>query len=187
MQTASIGEHIRHIRQDQGVSLNQLSEKSGFSKGYLSKVENGLAQAPIATLMTIAQSLDVTINQLFDGLSDNAHKGEQTAVITRRKDRELIDGSSDRGYRFERLAVDSSFRLTPYIIHLDDDDAPTRSYSHTGEEIIHMLSGSCNYRVGDQIHRLDTGDTLIFDAREEHGPIKLPNMNASYFAVFDEH
>ncbi|NRA38404.1 MAG: helix-turn-helix transcriptional regulator [Planctomycetes bacterium] len=188
MKTTQINENIREVRLQMGMSLNELAIRSGFSKGYLSKLENGHAQAPIATLMRIAKSLDCTINQLFDGKDDGpSFQPQQEAILTKRAHRELNPNSKERGYSFERLALGSSFRLSPYIIHLDDDDAPTKSYQHGGEEIIYMLAGSCKYRVGDQIHDLTTGDTLIFDAQLEHGPIKTPGVLASYFAVFDEH
>lgn len=186
--TAQISENIREIRQQAGLSLNELASQSGFSKGYLSKLENGHAQAPIATLMRIAQSLGCTINQLFDGKDEGpSFQGQETAILTKRAHRELNPNSPERGYSFERLALGSNFRLSPYIIHLDDDEAPAKTYQHGGEEIIYMLSGSCKYRVGDQIHDLAIGDTLIFDAQLEHGPIKIPGVLASYFAVFDEH
>lgn len=187
MQLNRIGDHLRQIRKQKSVSLQQLADNSGFTKGYLSKLENGHAQAPIATLMKIAQCLGISINQLFDGFSDPGAQRRRSAVLTREQERESVEDRGDRGYRFERLAVDSDFRLTPYMIHLDDDAAPTRTFRHPGEEMIFMTQGSCDYRVGEEIHRLETGDTLIFDASVEHGPIKIPGVNASYLAVFDEH
>ncbi len=187
MKSDQIGAHLRQIRKAKAVSLLQLAEKSGFSKGYLSKLENGHAQPPIATLMKLAQALGVSINQLFDGGIDDVSQLKSDGILTRRTEREEVADPGERGYRFERLAVDSPFRLTPYLIHLEDDQAPTRSFQHAGEEIIFMVEGACDYRVGERIHRLEAGDTLVFDALVEHGPMKLPGVTARYFAVFDEH
>lgn len=183
MDPTDIGQHIRSIRQQQDLSLNALAERSGFSKGYLSKLEHGLAQAPIATLMTLAKALNVSINQLFDGKKTDG----QDAVLTTEKDREHISASSDRPYAYERLAVGSPFKLTPYMIHLDPDTEQNKTYQHAGEEIIHMVSGSCDYRVGDQIYRLKKGDTLTFNAQQPHGAIGLPGKKASYLAIFSDH
>lgn len=181
----TIGENIRETRQQQAMSLNDLALRSGFSKGYVSKLENGHAQAPIATLMRIAKTLNTTMNQLFDGSVLSAHT--QHSVLTKKSDRELTTQSAERSYSYERLARGSAFRLSPYIIHLNDDTIPTQAFQHSGEEIIYMLSGSCSYRVGDVIHDLEVGDTLIFDATQKHGPIKLENIEAHYLAIFDEH
>ncbi len=184
MDPAAIGQHIRNIRQGKDLSLNALAERSGLSKGYLSKLENGHAQAPIATLMTLAKALNVSINQVFDGQAKN---GSTTAVLTSAKDRELISASEERPYELERLAVGSPFTLTPYIIHLDAETEQDKTYQHEGEEIIFMLNGSCDYRVGDQVYRLKKGDTLTFNAQEPHGAIGIPGKKASYLAIFSDH
>ena len=41
---------IKNLRKDKGYSLNRLAELSGLSKGYLSKIENGI-NAPTITTM----------------------------------------------------------------------------------------------------------------------------------------
>ena len=183
MDPKRIGAHIRRIRQHRELSLQGLADISGYSKGYLSKLEHGLAQAPIATLMSLAKALKVQINELFDGQREQS----QSSVLTTKAERELIPNSKERPYAFERLAVGSSFKLSPYIIHIDGVTVQDKTYQHDGEEIIHMLSGQCKYRVGTQIHHLRKGDTLTFDATQAHGPIAIEGKTASYFAVFADH
>jgi len=187
MSDGQLGQNLRSIRQARDISLNALAESSGYSKGYLSKVENGHAQPPIATLMKVAQCLGVTMNQLFEGRLPSSDRDQPVAVLTRRTEREVMhDEDGKRGYDFERLAVGSPFQMTPYVIHLLDDDAPAVTFQHEGEEMIYMLIGRCQYRVGTEIHELRKGDTLLFDARIEHGAIKLPGINATYLAIFTE-
>lgn len=183
MDPQRIGTHIRRIRQQRELSLQGLAELSGFSKGYLSKLEHGLAQAPIATLMTIAKALKVQVHALFDGQA----KQDQSCVLTKKADRERIETSKERPYAYERLAVGSQFKLSPYLIHIDGETVQDKTYQHDGEEIIHMISGQCKYRVGTEIHHLRKGDTLTFDATLPHGPIAIAGKAASYFAVFADH
>lgn len=178
-----IGQNIRKTRQRQGLSLNGLAHKSGFSKGFLSKIENGHAKPPVATLMRIAAALDTTINRLFDGIDSAAGR---STVLTRADQRQHIGFSDERGYGFDRLVVGSDFRMSPYIFYLTQDQCDPPGFTHSGEEMIFVLDGELDYRVGDEVIRLRVGDTLMFDANLPHGPIRLPNQDASVLAVFGD-
>ncbi|MFG2056139.1 helix-turn-helix domain-containing protein [Micromonospora sp. NPDC048930] len=63
----SVGGRIRRYRQDRALSLSQLAEQAGVSKGYLSTLENDpQARRPSAeTLYTIARALGVTMSDLL--------------------------------------------------------------------------------------------------------------------------
>jgi transcriptional regulator with XRE-family HTH domain len=177
----SIGEHLRTLRSRQGWTLDTLAKRAGLSKGFVSKIENGLSQPPIATLTRIADALGADMSQLFDGPRPN---GTPAAVLTRRAERVRVERSRERPYGFERLAVRSPFRLTPYVIELDSDDDAPHSYQHAGEELVLVLEGELHYAAGGRIFHLHEGDTLVFDASLPHGPIKLPGKHARYLAVF---
>ncbi|MBT6614366.1 MAG: helix-turn-helix transcriptional regulator, partial [Deltaproteobacteria bacterium] len=44
---------IKNLRLERGLSLNQLAKMTNLSKGYLSKIENGVNVPPIVTLYRI--------------------------------------------------------------------------------------------------------------------------------------
>lgn len=57
---------IREYRQEIGISMKQLAEKSNISIGYLSHLENGSRDNPSTEVMErIAKSLNKTIGQIF--------------------------------------------------------------------------------------------------------------------------
>jgi len=67
---SGMGGRIRRYRQDREMSLSQLAEQAGVSKGYLSALENGPDDArtrrPSAeTLYAIAETLGVTMSDLL--------------------------------------------------------------------------------------------------------------------------
>jgi len=177
----AIGHNLRTIRRRRELSLNDLARRSGFSKGFLSKIENGRAQPPIATLMRLAGALDTGLNELFDGPRPD---GAPDSVLTRAGEREYVPHSRERGYAFERLALASPFRLTPYVIHLAEEQEAPAGFQHAGEEFILVLAGELDYAVGGRVHRMREGDSLVFDATRPHGPIKVPGVSASFLAVF---
>jgi transcriptional regulator with XRE-family HTH domain len=55
-----VGRRIRELRQEEGLSIEQLAEASGLgSKGHISSMENGLVRPNIRTLKQIAAGLGV--------------------------------------------------------------------------------------------------------------------------------
>ena len=62
-----LGQKIRKLRENKGISLNQLAKKAGISKAYLSQLENDVSKQPSAEiLLKIASAFSMTIADLLD-------------------------------------------------------------------------------------------------------------------------
>jgi transcriptional regulator with XRE-family HTH domain len=61
-----LGEHIAKIRKSKGYSQDRLLLEAGFSRGTLSKIENGLVNPQIWTLAKIAKTIGVPLKKLVD-------------------------------------------------------------------------------------------------------------------------
>lgn len=62
-----LGQKIRQLREEMGLSLNGLAEAASISKAYLSRLENDVSQQPSAEiLLKIASALGITIADLLD-------------------------------------------------------------------------------------------------------------------------
>jgi transcriptional regulator with XRE-family HTH domain len=62
----NLGEHIAKIRKSKGYSQDRLLLEAGFSRGTLSKIENGLVNPQIWTLAKIAKTIGVPLKKLVD-------------------------------------------------------------------------------------------------------------------------
>ena len=62
----NVGQRIRELRTSLGLTLEELADKTGFTKGYLSRVENSKKAPPVATLIRIATALEVTLSDIFE-------------------------------------------------------------------------------------------------------------------------
>lgn len=61
-----LGDNIKKIRKEKGISINKLSKLSKISLGYLSDLENNNAKNPtMDKLNSIATSLDISVNDLL--------------------------------------------------------------------------------------------------------------------------
>jgi transcriptional regulator with XRE-family HTH domain len=75
-----IGETIRGLRLQKGMSQGDIEKRTGLLRCYLSRVENGHTIPSLETLAKIAGALDVPITQFFaDGSSLD---GKRVPVLT---------------------------------------------------------------------------------------------------------
>ena len=55
-----VGQNVRRIRTEKGMTQEQLAEASGLSQQYLSGLENGERNPTVITLFEVAQALHVS-------------------------------------------------------------------------------------------------------------------------------
>lgn len=60
-----IGETIRGLRKDRGLTLKQMGRRTGLSVSLLSQIERAESSASISSLYKVATALDVRIQDLF--------------------------------------------------------------------------------------------------------------------------
>ncbi|HYF94956.1 MAG TPA: helix-turn-helix transcriptional regulator [Symbiobacteriaceae bacterium] len=83
-----LAQRIRWARKEQGITLQQLSERSGRAVSYLSQLEHGVKDNPTRqTVESLAQSLGVRAAFLFGAVSapgrEPASSGPSTATVSR--------------------------------------------------------------------------------------------------------
>ena len=66
--TKQLGMRVRYLRKQKGMSQLELSLDSGVNKNYISDLERGDRNPTLVVLERIANSLDVTLEELFKGI-----------------------------------------------------------------------------------------------------------------------
>lgn len=63
-----LGLHIKKLREERGISIKEISDKTGIRKEYLEKIEQGNAYGVMLNthLVKIAKELKVKLSELFD-------------------------------------------------------------------------------------------------------------------------
>ncbi len=62
---AGLGARLRKLRGERGWRLEDLAERTGLSRAYLSRLEGGERQASLGTLFGVARAYDVSFSSLF--------------------------------------------------------------------------------------------------------------------------
>ena len=179
----AIGRQIRELRKRQRMTGTDLAAKTGISVGALSKIENGLISPSLNTLQAFSHALGVPIVSLFSGYDQPRGamhvKAGQGVEIERQ--------GSRAGHQYNLLghigATDSGVVVEPYLLTLTSKSDVFPVFQHQGIEFIYMLEGQLDYRHGDQLYRLEPGDTLLFDADAPHGPEMLLEFPIRYLSI----
>jgi transcriptional regulator with XRE-family HTH domain len=162
---AEIGKRIRRFRKERKITLDQLAEKTGFSKGYLSKVEKSDKAPPVSTLGNIARALNVTISALLDEESQR-----RTICLVRKHERPFVtrEGTAfDDAY--EAMAYKYPNRLMePFILTLPLKPTKRAIYQHEGEEILFVIQGTMKFLYDSEEYIVNEGDCLYFDSSLPH-------------------
>ena len=83
-----IGERLRQLREQRGLSQGDVEKASGLLRGYISRVENGHTVPTLETLERFAVALDVPLYRLFYTVEDTPQAPNLT---TRKTLEELAD------------------------------------------------------------------------------------------------
>jgi transcriptional regulator with XRE-family HTH domain len=77
---ASVGDRIREIREELGLTLDKLADKTGISKGFLSDVETGKRDISSEYLLKIADAVGASLDYLLRGENSTSSSIRQKTV-----------------------------------------------------------------------------------------------------------
>ena len=179
----AIGREVRAYRHASGVTIAELSRRTGISIGMLSKIENGNTSPSLATLQTLAHVLSVPLTAFFRRFED-----VHAAIHTKAGEGVEIERRGTRaGHQYKLLghlgSNPSGVQVEPYLITLTSDSDVFPTFQHDGLEMLYMLEGEVDYRHGHDVYPLKPGDTLFFDADAPHGPVVLRKLPARYLSI----
>ncbi|MGL5779610.1 helix-turn-helix domain-containing protein, partial [Cetobacterium sp.] len=104
-----ISEKIKNLRKDRGLSIKELSEKTGLSVGFISNLERNINSPSIANLQLICKVLDISLIDLL--------KEDKESVTTlKAEDRKLLFTSNKEGTKYYNLIPDNSEINGSYVI-----------------------------------------------------------------------
>jgi transcriptional regulator with XRE-family HTH domain len=178
-----LGLAIRHERVRQDLTIAQVAERTGLSRGMLSKIENGQASMSLDSLSRLATALGISMASLFRNL-EGREGGAQH--IKAGAGMQVVRRGSKRGHTYHLLAYDRGPRkvFEPFLISLDDQSEVFPLFEHPGTEFIYVLQGKLEYRHGKHKYLLQPGDALTFNSAIPHGPERLLKLPIRFLSVF---
>ena len=153
------GQRFRRLRTRRGLSLAQVARATGVSIGFLSSLERGQMRSSVATLRRIARYYGTNILSLFETA------GEAPRLV-RPPQRKILE--TNAGVRMELLAWGNT-AMEPHLFRIKPGGGSGESYTHEGEEFLHVLRGAFEIWLGEGEHyQLKNGDSLYFESSTPH-------------------
>ncbi|WP_079507537.1 helix-turn-helix domain-containing protein [Mesobacillus jeotgali] len=151
-----IGTKIRAIRNRKKITIAQMCEGTGLSKGFISNVENNNTSPSISTLSTIAEFLGVPLPYLL------LEKKQHMRVIRK----EARTNSSFHNLKIEHLASKGGLRTM--IVEFPPGASIGEPHSHEGEESHLVLKGKILAEQGEDSFIIEEGDSFSWNASVPH-------------------
>lgn len=167
------GASARALRLRRKLTLDQLAELTGLSKGHLSRFERGEKSLSVAALMRLAQALGTSVSVLL-GESIDKDAIHLVRVQDRRTSRVAAE---EGGYRFALLSrSDEAGDLEVFTVELAAGVNVAGNVTHGGHESFFVLDGEVEIEVAERVFRLRTGDYIEFPGTLRHSTqSKSPN------------
>ena len=165
IEEAQVGKKIKEYRITKKVTLQELAKRTGFTRGYLSKIENTRKAPPVSTLIVLSKALNISLSDIFGETTDRS-----PACLVKKKERPVMvrDGTIF-GYAYQMLAHKFyNKHMHPYILTLPKDVKENPPFQHAGEEMLFVLEGTMRFFHGEKEYLMEEGDCLYFDANIPH-------------------
>ncbi|MCI1591019.1 helix-turn-helix domain-containing protein [Heyndrickxia oleronia] len=152
---------IRELRQQQGLTLKELSENTNLSVGFLSQVERGTSSLAITSLKKIADSLGVEMSYFFQQEMNNNY-------VVKLDDHRVfqVDGNESK-----YVKVSGNFQgrsMESLIVTLRPFQQDIQTSSHPGEEFHYVLKGQVIIHVDNNEYVLNAGESIHFPSEKVH-------------------
>jgi DNA-binding transcriptional MerR regulator/mannose-6-phosphate isomerase-like protein (cupin superfamily) len=155
---AEIGEVLRRLRLKKGESLASIAKAADISVGFLSSLERSQMNASVGTLRKLARLYDISVLDFFQPTKTNPY-------LVRPKERKKLNAG--RGVQMELLAWGNTV-MEPHLFRIAPQAGSGGSYSHHGEEFLHVLQGDLQISIAGERYTLKAGDSLYFDSDSQH-------------------
>jgi len=164
----ALGQKIKTLRENKGMSLDEMSKMTGFDVETLSKIEKNEIQPQLGTVIKLSKALDSALGRLVSGHGDKLYS------ITRKNERKSVPRATtsktggQKLYTYKSLAPEVKGRhMEALLVQLEE--YPDQEVSvHEGEEFIFVIDGVVLLKIGEESFELDPGDSAYYLSTTPH-------------------
>ena len=177
-----VAQRIREMREIDGVSPEQMAQKTGVTLNEYLDYESGKRDFPFSFIHKCALAFGIGITDLLEGQS--AHLSSYT--VTRKGQGQQT--AKENGIEIKSLAPLFRKKIAePYWVKYDYDEklqnAPIQLATHSGQEFDLIMSGRLKVQVGDHVEYLSEGDSIYYNSSTPHGMIAVDGTDCLFVAV----
>ncbi len=183
MTEEKIGARLKRYREDRGLSLEEVAERSGLKPDFIQGIEEENVYPSLGPLLKLARVLGVRLGTFLD---DQFSKDPLIVHLAERKEELSMLKGKDKpvALRFHSLGRGKKDRhMEPFYIEiLPEPDEDKKLSFHEGEEFIVVVSGEVEVYYGQELHILKAGDSIYYNSVVPHY-VSCRGSRAEIYAV----
>lgn len=150
----SLGQKIGRLRQERGLTLQEVSDGSGLTPSFLSRLERDKVNISVANLRKLAQFFSVQMTHFFEG-EDNQQVGQ--VITPEERVRLSLDDAPVQVYSLLPPNNDIEARMIEAR-----PGGSQQGFSGRGGQMVHVLQGQLRFTLNEEAYELRAGDTLFY-------------------------
>jgi transcriptional regulator with XRE-family HTH domain len=155
-----IGSRLRAARQAQHMTIDEVAQITGLTKGFLSRVERDLTSPSVSSLITLCAVLSISVGSLFEA--------PEVAFVPAGTGPRINFGGEGLEERLVSPRGESRVQVIRSAIE-PGGHGGDQLYAVAAEiDVLHVLRGQVVVRFSDRDWPLGPGDTITFPGREPH-------------------
>lgn len=170
----AVGSTLKKLRTERDLSIRKVSEDTGFSSSFISKLENGKTSITLRNLIKLLNYYGVKMAEVFS--SPVSRK-----LVFRRDERRVVE--SQEHVRLEFLIDLKAAEVEPILADFMPGAEYREVLEHGGKEFALVLKGEFRFELEDVAHILHEGDCVYFPGEKAHGWQNLTDSDASVLMV----
>ena len=160
----TVGEKIRTLRKQRGLTLAELAKKTNRSVSLLSQIETDNINASFSTMQTIADALEIKLSQI---IAQETPFEEGIAYHLTSSARKVLTTQGGVQHQLLTHGMKLSFELV--IIEIPPGGSTGELlYTHDGEECGFLLEGELSVETSGQVNHLNPGDSITLKSSIPH-------------------
>ena len=184
MKAEMLGKRIKRFREERGLGLGELAERTGLTEEFLRSVEERDVYPSLGPLLKISRGLGLRLATFLDDATS------RDPVVMRLADRHEdftthAAAAAPATMRYFALGQGKADRhMEPFSIELLPPSGEERRLStHEGEEFIIVESGQVSVYYGKEAFVLNPGDTIYYNSVVPHWVGAAGGQKAGIYAV----
>lgn len=155
-----IGQKIRELRYQKGLTQQELADRTELTKGYISQLEHGLVAPSVITLLDLIECLGTTPSDFFKETEP------EQIVFTEEGFFEKID---DGGNSIQWIVPTAQKnQMEPLLVAIQPHQKLEPDTPHEGEEFGFVISGRIRLHLGEKTYVVKSGESFYYKAERAH-------------------
>jgi len=154
-----IGARIKQLRLKNNLTQEELASRCELTKGFLSQLENNIAEPSLATLSDIVEALGTNMSSFF--------AQEKIDKIVFSEDDYFVDEKD--GYTINWIVPNAQKNdMEPILVEIKPLSSSQIMSEHEGQEFGYVLEGRITLVNGEKEFKLRKGNTFYINGNHSH-------------------